>query len=82
MAIGFDGGAADVDLATDTVYASSQETNIVSVLNGARCNASSYLRLHPVRADDDGRRSTHEASRRIRQRTPSTWRTEATARSR
>ena len=40
MAIGFNGGAADVDLATDTVYASSQDAGIVSVLNGARCNAS------------------------------------------
>jgi len=40
MAIGFDGGAVAVDVATDTVYASSQGANTVSVLNGARCNAT------------------------------------------
>ena len=40
MAMGFNGGAADVDLATDTVYASSQTANAVSVLDGAHCNAS------------------------------------------
>ena len=40
MAIGFVGGAIDVDVATDTVYASNQTANTVSVLNGARCNAS------------------------------------------
>jgi YVTN family beta-propeller protein len=39
MAIGFDGGGVDVDPATNTVYASSQETNSVSVLNGGTCNA-------------------------------------------
>ena len=40
MAIGFDGGAVAVDVATNTVYASSQVANTVSVLNGARCNAT------------------------------------------
>ena len=40
MSIGFDGGAVAVDVATDTVYASSQVANTVSVLNGARCNAT------------------------------------------
>ena len=40
MAIGFEGGAVAVDVATDTVYASSQGVNTVSVLNGARCNAT------------------------------------------
>jgi YVTN family beta-propeller protein len=40
MAIGFVGGGVDVDVATDTIYASSQTANTVSVLNGARCNAS------------------------------------------
>jgi YVTN family beta-propeller protein len=40
MAIGFIGGGIDVDAATDTVYASNQTANTVSVLNGARCNAS------------------------------------------
>jgi YVTN family beta-propeller protein len=39
MAIGFDGGGVDVDPTTNTIYASSQETNSVSVLNGATCNA-------------------------------------------
>ena len=40
MAIGFDGGAVAVDVATNTVYASSQGANTVSVLNGAKCNAT------------------------------------------
>src|SRR6185503_17008781 len=40
MAIGFSGGAVAVDAATNTVYASSQGANTVSVLNGARCNAA------------------------------------------
>ena len=40
MAIGFTGGGIDVDAATDTIYASSQIANTVSVLNGARCDAS------------------------------------------
>ena len=39
MAIDFDGGGIDVDPATDTVYAASQDYNTVSVLDGARCNA-------------------------------------------
>jgi DNA-binding beta-propeller fold protein YncE len=40
MAIPFDPGSVEVDRATHTVYTSSQDYNSVSVLNGARCNAS------------------------------------------
>jgi len=40
IAIGFVGGAVDVDVPTDTIYVSNQTANTVSVLNGARCNAS------------------------------------------
>jgi YVTN family beta-propeller protein len=53
MAIGFIGGAVDVDVATDTLYASSQTANTVSVLNGARCNArhtSGCTRFAPTTA--------------------------------
>lgn len=39
IAAGFEAGAVDVDIATDTVYYSSQALNSVSVLNGASCNA-------------------------------------------
>jgi YVTN family beta-propeller protein len=40
MAIGFNGGGADIDPTTDTIYATSQAENTVSVLNGATCNAT------------------------------------------
>ena len=55
MAMGFNGGAADVDLATDTVYASSQTAN--SRLGAQWCplQRKPHLWLHPVRADDDRR---------------------------
>lgn len=38
MDIGFTGGAAAVDPATDTIYASSQDEPTVTVLAGATCN--------------------------------------------
>ena len=63
MAIGFDGGAVAVDVATDTVYASSQGVNTVSVLNGARCNAthtSGCTRFAPTTTG--GRRPTRYRS--------------------
>jgi YVTN family beta-propeller protein len=40
MAIGFNGGGIAVDSSTDTVYATSQNNNTVSVLNGATCDAT------------------------------------------
>jgi DNA-binding beta-propeller fold protein YncE len=40
LASGFDMGGVGVDPTTHTVYGSSQNNNTVSVLNGARCNAS------------------------------------------
>jgi len=40
MAIGFDGGAAAVDPATNTIYASSQERGTVTVLDAASCTAT------------------------------------------
>jgi YVTN family beta-propeller protein len=40
IAIGFNGGGVAVDPTTDTVYATSQNNNTVSVLNGATCNAT------------------------------------------
>ncbi len=40
IAAAFEAGAVDVDIATDTVYYTSQGLNIVSVLNGATCNAT------------------------------------------
>ena len=40
MATGFNVGGVDIDPTTDTVYVASQEENTVSVLNGARCNAT------------------------------------------
>jgi YVTN family beta-propeller protein len=39
LAIGFNGGAAEVDPSTNTVYATSQNENEVSVLSGAACGA-------------------------------------------
>lgn len=39
LASGFDAGGVGVDPTTHTLYASSQNNNTVSVLNGARCNA-------------------------------------------
>ena len=40
MVVPYAPGSVEVDVATDTVYTSSQDYNSVSVLNGARCNAS------------------------------------------
>jgi YVTN family beta-propeller protein len=40
LAIGFNGGGVAVDPSTDTLYATSQNNNTVSVLNGATCNAT------------------------------------------
>ena len=40
LAMGFSGGMVEVDQTTDTVYATSQGTNSVSVLDGAHCNAA------------------------------------------
>jgi YVTN family beta-propeller protein len=40
IAAAFTAGAIDVDVATDTVYYSSQDDDVVSVLNGATCNAN------------------------------------------
>jgi YVTN family beta-propeller protein len=40
IAAAFEAGAIDVDVASDTIYYSSQALNTVSVLNGATCNAT------------------------------------------
>jgi YVTN family beta-propeller protein len=40
IAAAFDAGAVDVDVATDTVYYSSQNNGTVSVLNGRTCNTT------------------------------------------
>jgi YVTN family beta-propeller protein len=40
IAAAFEAGAVDVDVATNTMYYSSQALNTISVLNGATCNAT------------------------------------------
>ena len=50
IATGFNPGYLDVDLATDTVYASNQGLNDVSVLNGAACTSYSPIWLSEGRA--------------------------------
>lgn len=40
LAFGFNGGGVVVDPSTDTVYATSQNNNTVTVLNGATCNGT------------------------------------------
>jgi DNA-binding beta-propeller fold protein YncE len=39
LTMGFIGGTVEVDQTTNTIYATSQATNSVSVLDGAHCNA-------------------------------------------
>ena len=39
MAAAFNAGGIDIDVATDTIYYTSQAENVVSVLDGSRCNA-------------------------------------------
>jgi DNA-binding beta-propeller fold protein YncE len=51
LASGFDMGGVGVDPTTHTVYGSSQDNNTISVLDGARCNATDTLgctRFAPV----------------------------------
>jgi YVTN family beta-propeller protein len=47
LAIGFNGGGVAVDPTTDTVYATSQNNNTVSMLNGATCNATNTSECTP-----------------------------------
>jgi DNA-binding beta-propeller fold protein YncE len=56
MAIGFDGGAVAVDIASNTIYASSQDEGTVTVLDGRACNSSNTSGCrHPAPTTDVGR---------------------------
>ena len=48
-------GAVAVDPTTDTLYATSQDENNVSILNGATCNGAHHLGLHGLCTHDNGR---------------------------
>ena len=48
--------AIAVDQATDTIYVVNSNSNTVSVINGATCNAEQHLGLQPHAASRDSRK--------------------------